>query len=184
MSPNIENQLRFLELSPFEGRQHSGIDVSFPLLVTMQSLNISLLGLAKYRPDHHRACTQRDSSGTEYTHLARAALAVDGQVWSNSRGVLLDAVLLVLSGGVVAVCITLAYHGSWGGRPMIVPRFVFRFYFSPCFMCLAFCCVCLVTYLMYVHALSCNPPSAFFRVTIWSNKKPGKRSVVFILERL
>jgi len=28
VSPNIENQLRFLELSPFEGRQHSGIDDS------------------------------------------------------------------------------------------------------------------------------------------------------------
>ncbi|KAI9457757.1 ribonuclease H-like domain-containing protein [Lactarius psammicola] len=28
MSPNIENQLRFLELAPFEGRQHSGIDDS------------------------------------------------------------------------------------------------------------------------------------------------------------
>ena len=143
----------------------------------MQSLNISFLGRAKYRPDHHRACTQRDSFGTEYTHLARAALAVDGQVWSNSRGVLLDAVLLVFSGGVVVVCITLAYHGSCGGRPMIVPRFVFRFYFSPCFMCLAFCCVCLVTYLVYVHhaLLSCNPPSAFFRVTIWSNKKTWEK---------
>jgi len=28
MSPNIEHQLRFLELGPFEGRQHSGIDDS------------------------------------------------------------------------------------------------------------------------------------------------------------
>lgn len=68
-----------------------------------------LSGLAQYRPDRHRARTQRCSSGTEYAHLARAALAVDGEVWSNSRAVLLDAALLVashaLSGGVVAVCI-------------------------------------------------------------------------------
>ena len=28
MSPNIESQLRFLDLAPFEGRQHCGIDVS------------------------------------------------------------------------------------------------------------------------------------------------------------
>ena len=27
MSPNIENQLRFLDLAPFQGRQHCGIDV-------------------------------------------------------------------------------------------------------------------------------------------------------------
>ena len=168
MSPNIENQLRFLGLSPFEGRQHSGIDVSFSSAGNDAISQRSFIGLAKYRPDHHRARTQRGSFGTEYTDLARAALAVDGQVWSNSRAVLLDAVLLVLSGGVIVVCITLAYHGSWGGRPMVVPRFVFRFYFSPCFMCLAFCCVCLVTYLLYVHhaLLSCNHPSAFLLVTI------------------
>jgi len=28
MSPNIENQLRFLDLAPFQGRQHCGIDDS------------------------------------------------------------------------------------------------------------------------------------------------------------
>ena len=28
MSPNIESQLRFLGLAPFEGRQHCGLDVS------------------------------------------------------------------------------------------------------------------------------------------------------------
>jgi hypothetical protein len=136
MSPNIENQLRFLELAPFEGRQHSGIDVSLSYASNGRDSYVLLSGLAEYRPDHHRARTQRGSSGAEYTHLARAALAVDGQVWSDSRAVLLDAVLLVLSesGGIVAAVYHLAYHGSLGGRPMIIPRFVFRFWFSPCFM--------------------------------------------------
>lgn len=33
MSPNIENQLRFLDLAPFQGRQHCGIDVCTPAAV-------------------------------------------------------------------------------------------------------------------------------------------------------
>jgi hypothetical protein len=104
MSPNIENQLRFLELAPFEGRQHSGIDVSFAMLTADAVPYVLLSGLAEYRPDHHRTRTQRGSSRAEYTHLTRAALAVDGQVWSNSRGVLLDAALLIPLHGVT--CIT------------------------------------------------------------------------------
>jgi 3'-5' exoribonuclease 1 len=43
MSPNIENQLRFLDLAPFEGRQHSGIDVSFFLSPEMGTISQLLL---------------------------------------------------------------------------------------------------------------------------------------------
>jgi 3'-5' exoribonuclease 1 len=33
ISPNIESQLRFLDLAPFEGRQHCGLDVWVPIIV-------------------------------------------------------------------------------------------------------------------------------------------------------
>ena len=73
-----------------------------------------LSGLAQYRPDRHRARMQRCAYGAEYAYLARPALAVDGEVRSNSRAVLLDAALLVashaLSGGGVAACII--FHRS------------------------------------------------------------------------
>jgi 3'-5' exoribonuclease 1 len=33
ISPNIESQLRFLDLAPFEGRQHCGLDVWITVIV-------------------------------------------------------------------------------------------------------------------------------------------------------
>ena len=58
---------------------------------------MSLSGLAQYCSDPHRARTQRVSPGAKYSHPPGAALAVDGEIWPNSRGILLDAELLVAS---------------------------------------------------------------------------------------
>ena len=97
MSPNIEHQLRFLELGPFEGRQHSGIDVCTSATVSRltQIPNFSS-GLAKYCSNYHRARAKRCPSRPEHPNPTWTAMAVDGQVWSDPRAVLFDAASLVV----------------------------------------------------------------------------------------
>jgi len=93
MSPNIEGQLRFLDLAPFQGRQHCGIDVcaspAVPIWIPEAPIPFSS-GLAQHCSNYHRARAKRRPSGPKHPHPPWTAMAVDGQVWSDPRTVLID----------------------------------------------------------------------------------------------
>ncbi len=105
-------------------------------------LNSLTSGFAQYRPDHHGARTQRDSSGAEHTHPARAALAVDGEVWSSSRAVLLDASLLVAYSSRAVLLLYVPFttdHGVEGA--MLLPHSSSFLVITLHYVFVAFCCM-------------------------------------------